>query len=396
MTAGSKYGYVIPTDVEKYDSLRFFSNLNKYANKQLSLTIAPTLDCNMACPYCYEKRREVKMSSTVKSALCEYAETYLEKNDCKALNVVWYGGEPLLEIDTIVSLSQNFIKICEKLNIPYNAVIITNGVLLDLETALKLRNDCKIERVQITIDGMPEYHNSRRVLRDGRDSFDIILNNIEDCKDILQILVRVNVDKNNLLNIEQLMKFFLNEKKWVKNPFVSLAPVENYNENAYCSSSNVCLTSEEFAEVDYKLVESINDIYIKEDIKGHISRLLYPAVKYNFCGAVILGNYVVDPEGDLYTCWNLIGVKEKKVGSILNKQNITTEYMKWLLDEPDGKCISCNLLPICVGGCPYERLVNDQTKCEKRVYNFKEKLLIAYQNYLENSKVSNNNIEVKL
>ena len=48
----------------------------------------------------------------------------------KKFGVVWFGGEPLLQLDLIKSMSRFFITECDKRGLPYVAHIVTNGFLL--------------------------------------------------------------------------------------------------------------------------------------------------------------------------------------------------------------------------------------------------------------------------
>lgn len=372
-----KNGFIIPKDLNELDILTLHSQTNRYLNKSLSLTIAPTLNCNMACPYCYEDKQDNYMEENIKLVLYDFVEEFLEVNSCKSFNVTWYGGEPLLEVDTIYDLSSKFIELCNRKNIKYNATIVTNGVLLDQSVAIMLRDKCNVNFAQITIDGMPEYHNKRRILVDGRDSFEIIVNNIENCKDIIKIAVRINVDKNNISNIEKLTEYFIHEKGWIDDPSFYLAPVEKYKDTCYFMNEK-CLDINEFSELDNQVLNKLYDITSK-----NLKNSYYPKRKGNFCGAVQYGSFVVDPEGDLYTCWNNVGIKNKKIGNIVQKNPMNIEYMKWLTYQPDTKCHKCSLLPICLGGCPYEFFSNGQAKCDKRIQNFKSKLKLAYKDYIK-------------
>lgn len=372
-----KYGYITSCENNEEMYLKFNSQYQKFKNNEFNLTIAPTLDCNMACPYCYEDKKSISMDEKVQFVLVDFVKRILEENNYKKLNVSWYGGEPLLELDIIRKISENLIQLCQKKEIQYGASIVTNGVLLDLETAKILRNECYVDRAQITIDGLPEYHNKRRILKDGKKSFDIICKNIDDCMDFINIGVRIDVDKNNMDNIQELLSYFIDEKRWIDKVFFYLAPVENYTDSCYFSSTN-CLSNEEFGELDLEVVKRL--YRLKPDI---IRKKLYPVRKSNFCAAVTYGNYVVDPEGYLYTCWNVIGQKERAIGNIIENNIMSNEYLKWITYEPNKKCVECSIFPICMGGCPYEYFRRGEPFCEKKIFNYKGKLKIAYEDYVK-------------
>ena len=113
-------------------------------------------------------------------------------------SVTWYGGEPLLAMDVIERLSKEFIEICDKNEIYYSASIITNGYLLTPAIAKKLI-DLKIEFMQITIDGSKETHDKRRILANGKGTFDKIISNLKECSlNMPNTALRINTDKKNL------------------------------------------------------------------------------------------------------------------------------------------------------------------------------------------------------
>jgi uncharacterized protein len=104
--------------------------------------------------------------------------------------------------------------------------------------------------------------------------------------------------------------------------------------------------------------QSINFLRInKDNIDANMSQ--YPISKSSSCGADNFSASVVDAEGSVCKCWCDIGVPDRQVGSIMEAlpppNNLYFEYM--MLDatavEP---CKDCNLLPICMGGCPFKRL----------------------------------------
>lgn len=372
-----QHGFIISKEIDELSVIKLRGLIAKFMNNKLILTIAPTLDCNMACPYCFEKRQKSRMNKDIQHNLVEFVIKSLDSRRCKHFHVTWYGGEPLLEVSAIVELSKQFMNLCKERDITYTATIITNGVLLTRDTAIKLK-ELNVSRAQITIDGLPEYHNNRRILLDGRDSFNIIMNNIEDCKDLIEIFVRINVDKTNMENINELTNYFLKEKGWNKNPCFYIAPVIEYEHNC---GKTACINGEEYCNLD-SYTTQLRYQFNPKSVRNE----LYPQRKSLGCAAQQYGNYIVDPDGDLYTCFNVIGNKKDKIGNICTPLNISNAHAKWLLHEPPKKCLSCQLLPICAGGCPYEYFLHGQPMCDKKIYSFKNRLKLAYYDYKESLK----------
>ena len=157
------------------------------------------------------------MSIDTQNALFEFAVGYLSKHRCGSLHVTWYGGESLLAKDVIFDLSLRFIDYCDANSVSYSANMISNGYLLDKKLAQRLSTDCMIKQVQITVDGTAEHHNKRRVLKSGEKNYSVILENIGECKEYMEVIVRVNIDKRNVSELSSLWQVVV-ENKWESNP----------------------------------------------------------------------------------------------------------------------------------------------------------------------------------
>lgn len=98
-------GMLVEDDKDEFAELLIRNKIERFADSNLTLTIAPTMACNFCCPYCYEKGREyITMSETVQDQLTsQLKEKYQHIHE---LTVSWYGGEPLLAIETIEKLTK--------------------------------------------------------------------------------------------------------------------------------------------------------------------------------------------------------------------------------------------------------------------------------------------------
>jgi uncharacterized protein len=371
-------GYIVDADKDELTTIKLERAKGRHRENALNITIAPSLDCNMACPYCFEDRDDLVMSIETQSQLVSFVKTHLEGYpNIKHLGISWYGGEPLMQKDIIYSLSEKLIKLCKEKGVKYSASIISNGILLDPETAKHLKDYCKISGIQITIDGLKETHNARRILIGDGDGFDIIVNNIEACKDILNISVRVNVDKENVCDIKQLTRYFLEEKGWKGKPSFHLAPIDDYDGTCLISKSK-CLLGEEFAAVD---IQCIRATYAHN--RDAVVHQFFPSRKPVFCGGESVLGYVVGPNGSVYNCYVHIGNRERITGHVSKPFVFTDEYGKWLLSDIHSKCEKCSFLPMCMGGCMVHRMNNGgEPTCFRTFYTYKDVLKLAYDDYL--------------
>lgn len=80
--------------------------------KDITVVIAPSLDCNFDCIYCFENdgktKKPVLMSKETASNVIKYIENNIPRDS--KLRISWYGGEPLLAVDTIYYISQELKK----------------------------------------------------------------------------------------------------------------------------------------------------------------------------------------------------------------------------------------------------------------------------------------------
>jgi uncharacterized protein len=129
----------------------------------------------------------------------------------KSLSVNWFGGEPLVGKQPLLTLSDAFIERCERASVRYSASITTNGYLLDENTCAQLR-DRKVKSAQVSLDGPPEVHNRMRPLVGGRGTFWQIVENMKHAINYFGISVRINADKDNFRHTEELLRILAEEE----------------------------------------------------------------------------------------------------------------------------------------------------------------------------------------
>ena len=125
---------------------------DRFRTDRLLLTIAPTLNCNFRCDYCYEDHLKVNMSRAVQDALVSWVKE--RAGHTALLHVIWYGGEPLMPgaYPVVERLSEAFIAVCREHGVEYNAELVTNGYFLDREKMERLKA-LGVTMVQVTVDG---------------------------------------------------------------------------------------------------------------------------------------------------------------------------------------------------------------------------------------------------
>lgn len=356
-------GFVVSKEIDETTLLELNYLKSQFNDEYLGIVIAPTMQCNFACPYCFEPRIKGKMSIKTQHALIDFIEMHL-KRGIKHIDVTWYGGEPLIYKDIIAKLTKQITKLALNYNVKYSAYIITNGYLVNDDDKLFFKKN-NIKGAQITIDGPPEIHDTRRVLKNGAPTFNTLITNIRRLLLFgVDVSIRVNVDKTNKRYLEKLLQILNKEK--LNDCRIALGHVQSYT--PICQSiSTTCITKKQFRAQEYKFAQMLE----KYNFKSPFSKIeLEP--KNIYCGAVMENYYVVDSEGYLYKCWNDISIHEHAIGKLGTQQ---TEKMKlneakYLTWNPCNikKCRQCKELPFCMGGCPFMANVLEKTLCEHKLF----------------------------
>lgn len=263
--------------------------------------------------------------------------------------------------------------------INHEAFIISNGSLLDDATIQKLIK-YQVKGIQITVDGPPEIHDKRRVNKKGETTFPIILENINKllATNNIEVVLRINVDKTNDQQVEELIDI-LDKRLVSKNIRITFGQVTAYTD-ACKSIEDSCYNNTEFAG---KLLEYYK-ILQKYGFDSY-NQFPYPEVKLNYCCAELMNSFVVDPDGYLYKCWNEVGNIKSAVGNIKEDSFDITGYKNggWLKRNPlnAAKCKDCTILPVCMGGCPYNDVaLKQENVCDLIKYNVKNVMLTYYEN----------------
>jgi uncharacterized protein len=349
-----RLGFIIPKGRDEKAELRISMMSKRFRTDFLSLTILPTAFCNFKCTYCYEgsKKAPNQMKKNVQDEILHLLDG-CSKKAC-GFHLDWFGGEPLLAPDVIENLSEKALTICEKNNIDFFSSITTNGYLLTKPIAKKL-SKYNFRHAQITIDGQKKFHDKNRILLNGKGTYDRILQNLCAAVEYLPIIVRVNVDKENFLYIEE----FLNDLKahgLGKNITVYFSCIHDSCRN-YDYDKTKAFTLLEFIKVRENLCEKLREFDFKQ-----LNHRLFPKLMASNCIATKALHYIIGPKGELYKCTEDIGNDSETIGNIFDFTNevisgIGSENRsycsKFMNFDPtlNSVCGKCSFLPICMGGC---------------------------------------------
>ncbi len=117
-----------------------------------------TWACNLNCPFCYEKEERRKFPAR---PFEEFLRVVDELEEMKVFSVTLCGGEPFAH-------PRCFELIDRIARAPMRFSLLSNGTLIDHATAHRLAATGRCRQVQLSLDGMREFHDALR----GQGSFD--------------------------------------------------------------------------------------------------------------------------------------------------------------------------------------------------------------------------------
>lgn len=360
--------------------------------KTLSYVIQPSGNCQLGCHYCGQLHTNKSMSKEVLDLTYDRIITKMESlsNDLEHLSITWYGGEPLTGLSAISNLSTRLISLCEEKNLKYSSRIITNALSLKYSLFEKLVKNYRVTEYQITIDGTQEFHDKRRYLKNGSNSFDIIIKNIKEIVNSglyqkeASFNIRCNVDKENSYNVIDFIDY-LEAEGILQHVSFYLAPIHDWGDNKATIKG---VSKEEFAELEI-------EVYMKLlQSKAKFKTQIIPERVTKPCMVVSQTSEVFDAFGNVSTCWEIpytpkYDNSEFYAGNIVKDKDVDSKNVvmrNWFNEIPDNNswCKSCKFLPLCGGACP-KNWYDNIPACPSFKFNIDDRILL--QRYINEQAV---------
>lgn len=358
-------GFLVKSrEAESRELLGYVDELNA-ENETFTAIVVLNLDCNLGCTYCYEGKRKGKhyMSAETAGDFIDFIKSRVIKGK-EEINLIFYGGEPLLSIDLIVRIAKDIRAFAKKRGILFDFTLTTNGTLLTPSVVKKLK-PLGLRSASITLDGTKELHDAFRPFKSGAGSFDTIVRNIKNVCSLIKVHIGGNYTRGRYRESPLLLDYLL------KN---GLGP----GKIASIEFSPVFQESKKFAMPDFHDgCSSVTEpwlrdasLYLREEIlrRGFSTQKIVPSV----CAVEQRDNFVVNYDGTLYKCPGLVGRKRYCVGSLktgIHDYEKTHQVGKW----KNRKCLACAYLPLCFGGCGYMKLLQNGTmrgiNCRKEYFD---------------------------
>ena len=358
-------GQLFTEDVYK-DAIIDFKK-RKTVVKALCLHIAH--DCNLACKYCFAEEGEYHGGRALMSyEVGKKALDFLIANSGNRVNleVDFFGGEPLMNFDVVKDLVAYGRSKEKEFNKKFRFTLTTNGMLLTDEV-LEFANK-EMANVVLSIDGRKEVHDFMRPTRNGKGSYDLIIDKFKkmaEMRNQTNYYVRGTFTHYNLdFSKDVLHLADMGFKQ------ISAEPVVAPDDMDYAiREEDLPKLFEEYDALAREMVKrekegnGFNFFHFMIDMTG--GPCLYKRLSGCGSGTEYLA---VTPWGDLYPCHQFVGMEQFKLGNVdtgIEKTDIVDEFKLCNVYAKD-KCKDCFARFYCSGGCAANS------------YNFHGNLLDAY------------------
>jgi uncharacterized protein len=350
-------GFIINDEVDEVDLL--FNNRNKILfAPYYTLMILPTYDCNFKCWYCVQKHTDIYMRDDLICKIKKHIKNYLIQHQIKLFELAWFGGEPLLNFESIVNICQFASRFCSDNNIVYHNSITTNGFLIN-ESMAKEMNKLNFNHFQITIDGCRDKHNKVKYDTNSTDNaFDKTLSNIVLLLENIpnaSILLRFNYTFNNI------------DEHVIVNDINNIIPIK--------LRDRISFNLQKVWQIDESKIETNKFYNLKYLISESGYKLSALDLSNYYCCYVERKHYnSIFPNNNIVKCSNCD--IDNAEGFLNNDGDIIWHNRKNY--ELKDECFDCQFLPICFGQCPEKRFstMPQQKKCNDE--NFHLRNIIDY------------------
>ncbi|HWQ21709.1 MAG TPA: thioether cross-link-forming SCIFF peptide maturase [Clostridia bacterium] len=321
--------------------------------KSLCLNVAH--ECNFSCSYCFAHGGDYRGTATLmtrKVARAGIDFLVRESGSHHNVEVDFFGGEPLMNWDVVVdTIDYARSTYASK---KWRFTLTTNGSLLrdDMLPVLEA-NDVS---VVLSLDGGRKTNDANRVSKDGRGTFDTIVEKIRRftrTRDEGGYFVRGTYARNTLSFAES-----VRELHSLGFKYISMEPVVLSADSALAlQTSDLPAIRVQYEElIAYFLSElgsgsGFDFFHFKLDLEAGpcLSKRIYG------CGAGV--EYMaVAPNGDIFPCHQFDGIREYRMGNVLttpalDHPGMVSEFAHANFLFSKKECGDCWARFYCSGGC---------------------------------------------
>lgn len=363
-------GVIVKSDLDESAQMEYSIAQTKYGRmRALTLFVSFTSQCNLRCVYCFQDQRSnvaAALDQSKLQSLLRFIDREVEARALKQVNVVFFGGEPLVNQEMVIAAAEELSKRNSE-HLSIDVSLITNGTLLNETMSRWLAKH--VNFVQITLDGPKSIHDKRRPYRNGAGTYEIIMNNLIKAVELFHSVgVHCVVDRENVAFVPELLMELEENGLKRKNLSFSFSPAH---------PTQSLLISCPKSAVDLEQARMVADLFSMVISQGwHVP---FPFLK-GPCGRVQMDFMAVDEKLQVYKCpGELYGPHPD--GVIKPDGKLVITGLNWFesVSFSPTCAAKCIYGPICYGGCRWLAGGPKRTLCSKQALDATiGDMLVAY------------------
>jgi uncharacterized protein len=345
--------------------------------------------CNLDCTYCFFLSKEALYPNDTSRMSEQTLETYisqlLESHRTPTVTVAFQGGEPTLMGLDFFRRAVELVGEHHKPGQQIELTMQTNAVLIDAEWAAFLKQHDFL--VGVSIDGPEHMHDTYRLNRGGKGTHAQVMKGLTHLREHdVDVNVLCTVNKANEDHGAEVYRYFRDElgAGWMQFiPIVERAtpetlPIANQGwserpagERLLYTQTGSLVTERSVGGEQYgRFLVDIYEEWLRHDIGSVFVQLFDVTLQAYFgehllcihaptCGTAL----ALEHNGDMYSCDHFVE-PDYLLGNIHDTHMLDLvasprqrAFGEAKRDTLTRQCRSCEVLPLCNGGCPKDRFV---------------------------------------
>lgn len=311
----------------------------------VEFTIFLTQRCNLACKYCYVKKKPATLSLARAEKIVDFI--FAKSGKEASIDIGFFGGEPLLEFELMKEVTRMIV---DHKEYDANRVVmrvVSNGTIFTEEIAefLKIYNI----GLGISFDGLPAIHDKNRPFKNGTGSADIVEKNLDMALEWFPLMpVNAVFDNTTFQHLSEMVDY------------LSGLGVRNIHLNPDVSSAWTPEKCVELDEVYSQLGKKYFQYYLDNNphyislIDSKVTVLLREGYRPDEKCSMGKGELAFATSGNIYPCERLVGGDtggQHCIGHIDDDDFKPFDCRKTIGILPPNTCNDCSLEKFCMHWC---------------------------------------------
>jgi uncharacterized protein len=332
-----------------------------------ALSLAIAQKCNLGCTYCYASQGDFggpSKNMSLDTALKSVEMLIHGAAPGDRVHLTFLGGEPLANRAGLRQATEHAALLAAQRGVKIGYAITTNGTLLTEADGEFFEKHGFA--VTLSLDGLREQHDRQRPFKNGRGSFDQIMERAQPLLAMqrqMQVSVRATVTPDNL-QLSDALEHFLG----LGFHSVGFSPLlRSSNNQGELGADELAAMLDAMMEcgLEFEQHAARGQRYAFTNVVNAMRELHHGTHRPYPCGAGA-GYLGVSADGQLAACHRFVGDEVGAMGDLASGIDRTRQNA-WLAERHvhrQSPCNGCWARYLCAGGCHHEVIARGRPACD--------------------------------